>query len=127
MNSSDSHQAIRNVVRRLNHWYYSRLAFSDSNDMKSVGLLMELIQLTNIRHWQSLVEHVARIWYNTAMSCRAVLSQVGQWKWSVNKMLSVWRTPIRSTQCATLNPTVAQWMERIEHLRVATYKTGTSS
>ena len=127
MNSSDSHQAIRNVVRRLNHWYYSGLAFSDSNDIESADLLRELVQLTNIRHWQSLVEHVARIWYNTAMSCRAVLGQVGHWKWSVNKMLSVWRTPIKSTQCATLNPTVAQWMERIEHLRAATYKTHSAS
>ena len=122
MNSSDSHQAIRNVVRRLNHWYYSGLVFSDSIYMEPADLLMELAQLTNIRHWQSLVEHIARIWYNTAMSCRAALSQVGQWKWSVNKMLAVWRSPIRSIQCATLNPTVAPWMERIEHLRAATYK-----
>ena len=67
MNNSDSHQAIRNVVRRLNLWYYSGLAFFDSNDMETTDLLVELIQLTNIRHWQSLVEHIARIWYNTPM------------------------------------------------------------
>ena len=61
MNSTDSHQAIRNVVRRLSHWYYSGLAFSDSNDVDSADLLVELIRLTNIRHWQFLVEHNARI------------------------------------------------------------------
>ena len=56
------------------------------------------------------------------MSCKAVLSQVGQWKWLVNKLLAVWRLPIRSIQCATLTPTVAQWMRHIEDFRAATYK-----
>ena len=88
MNGEDSHQAIRNVVRKLNHWYYSNQAFSDSSDLDSSDLLIELVQLTNIRHWQSLVEHIARLWYNTAMSCRAVLAQVGHWKWAVNKLLA---------------------------------------
>ena len=67
MNGKDSHQAIRNVVRKLNHWYYSNQAFSDSSDLESSDLLIELVQLTNIRHWQSLVEHIARLWYNTAV------------------------------------------------------------
>ena len=122
MNGEDSHQAIRNVVRKLNHWYYSNQAFSDGSDLDSSDLLIELVQLTNIRHWQSLVEHIARLWYNTAMSCRAVLTQVGHWKWAVNKLLADWRSPIRSTQCATLTPTVAHWIRRIEYFRTVTFK-----
>ena len=44
MNGEDSHQAIRNMVRRLNHWYYSKQAFFDSTDLESSDLLIELVR-----------------------------------------------------------------------------------
>jgi hypothetical protein len=121
MNSSDNYQAFKSVTRRLNHWYYSNLAFSDSNDIESASLLIELIQIVNIRDWQLLINHIAQMWHITSMSCKSLQQWLGQWKWSVNKLIAAWKAPLRSSQCLSLNPSVAEWTKRIEAIRVAAF------
>ena len=112
-NSCDSYQAFKDVTRRLNHWYFSKLAFSDSNDIESADLLIELVQIVNIKDWQLLVKHIAQLWGNTSMSCKAVQRWLGHWKWSVNKLVSAWKAPLRSSQCLSLNSSVTDWTKRL--------------
>ena len=121
MNSSDNYQAFRNVVRRLNQWYHSKLAFSDSNDVESASLLIELVQIVNIRDWQLLIKHMAQLWHITSLSCKNLQQCLGQWKWSVNKLMAAWKAPLRSSQCLSLNPSVADWTSRIEAIRVSAF------